>query len=109
MNWAGSSRQSCSINEVFHPRHTISSNMPSFRILPTSRYYEVQDSSITSVLPRYWRNSSQRLLRQNPSRWHITILRQVSLNRLLAIGTKLVNELASAQRIWKRLRISPKG
>src|SRR5215510_14460325 len=101
MSWVGWSRQRLCTNEVYRPRHIISSNMPSFKMLPTRHYYEVQDRTTTSASPRYWRNSSQRRLKDNLNCWRITILRQFSQRRLLAIGTRLVNEPASIQPMWK--------
>ena len=48
-----------------------------------------------------WKPSFQRPLRHSQNCWRITIRRQVSLNRLLAIGIKLVKAPSSAQPMWK--------
>src|SRR5215813_6802945 len=109
MSWVGWSRQRLYTNEVSHHRPRIPLSMPSSktrRISPCSR---ARDKDIISELPRCSKPSFLRRLKDSQNCWHITTLKQVSLNRLLAIGIKLVNAPSKGQHMWKLLRTFVKG
>src|SRR5215510_6564440 len=45
-------------------------------MLPTTRYSKPRGNTTISASPRYWRNSSQGLLRRSQNCWHITTWKQ---------------------------------
>src|SRR5262245_65710379 len=83
--------------------------MPSFRMLPTRHYYEVQDRTTISALPRCSNLSFLRLLRHSRNFWHITTLKQGSQSKQSIIGITLGTKLSSVPPMSKRLPISVKG
>ena len=80
----------------------------------TFKHALIQDAAYESLLKSTRQHYHQRIaqvlkpsflrqLKDNLNFWHITILRQVSQSRQFTIGITLVNELSSAQPMWKRL------
>src|SRR5215467_10638035 len=106
MSWESSSRRRLCTNEECHRTRPTCLSTHSFRMQPHNLCSKAHGNTIISVLPRYWRHSSQRLLRQSLNSWRITTPRQVSPSKPSTIGITRGKKLSSVQRMSKRLSIS---
>jgi len=100
-NWEDLLTPNWSTKEGSHPKRPTCSSTHSFGTLPLNPCSRAPGSSLISASCTCSHLSFLRRLKDSQNCWRITIPRQVSPSRQSPIGTKLVNEPASAQPIWK--------